>query len=84
MPKLYNKQSLYEQRHHLYDDYKHLGYNYHQNILKNVLSKEMFANILTDMPYRQFERLIEKLIDTAKSIKLHFNFTLPKNSNLQK
>ena len=84
MPKLSNVESFNSERHHLYDDYKHLGYDYHNNILKNVVSNEMFGNPVTDIPMRQLERMVEYLIDTAKQIKLHFNFTLPKNSHLQK
>lgn len=79
MPRLLNTTSLTEQRRHLYDDYKHLGYDYHRNILKNTMSDEMFSNPMNDIPFRQIERMIEYLIDTAKQIKLHFNFTLDKN-----
>lgn len=84
MSKLKNIDSFNSIRYHIYDDYKHLGYNYHNNILKNSVSNELFSNPLTDIPIRQLERMIEYLIDTAKQIKLHFNFTLPKNSHLQK
>ena len=84
MPKLKNKSLYNKKRRHLFDNYKHLGYNYHSNILKNVASNELFGNPLTDIPMRQIERMIESLIDTAKQIKLHFNFTLDKDSILQK
>lgn len=84
MPQLKNKETLNDKKHHLYDNYGHLGYDYHQNILHNVVSPEMFGNPMTDIPMRQIERMIERLIDTAKQIKLHYNFTLDKNSKLQK
>lgn len=85
MGKLKNKKAFNYKRQHIYDDYKHLGYQYHRNILKNVVSQEMFGNPITDVPLRQIERMIEKLIDTAKQIKMHFNFTIDKNADeLQK
>ena len=42
----------------------------------------MFANPINDIPFRQIERLIENLIDSVKSIKLHYAFAHDKNSKL--
>ena len=80
MAKLTNITDLRYSEHHRYDNYTNLGYKYEQNIMKNVLSPEMFANPLNDILFRQVERLIEFLINQVKRIKLEYNFTLPKNS----
>lgn len=82
MPKLKNMKSFYEFEDHLFDKYTSLGYDYHRNILKNVLSEEMFANPLNDSPYRQIERLVERLVDEVKQIKLSYAYALPKDSKL--
>lgn len=80
MAKLTYIENLRQAEHHAFDNYTNLGYDYKQNIMKNVLSPEMFANPLNDVPYRQIERMIEFLVDQVKRIKLEYNFTLPKNS----
>lgn len=82
MSKLKNRDTFFELENNIYNNYKNLGYNYEQNILKNVLSQEMFANPANDVPLRQLERIIEFLINQVKRIKLEYNFTLPKNSKL--
>lgn len=68
--------------HHEFDEYKSLGYSYERNILKNVVSPELFSNPVNDVPYRQIERLFEFLIDKVRQIKLTYAYTLPKNSKL--
>lgn len=78
--RLQNIESFREVEHHASDNYTNLGYDYKRNIMKNVLSSEMFANPLNDISYRQIERMIEFLIDQVKRIKLEYNLTLPKNS----
>ena len=80
MAKLTNIDSFFEDEKHINDNYTGLGYNYERNIMKNVLSPEMFTNPLNDTPLRQIERMFEFLINQVKRIKLEFNFTLPKNS----
>lgn len=62
------------------DNYTSLGYRYKGNILKNVLSPELFANPLNDIPLRQIERLIEFLVDQVKRIKIVYAIALDKNS----
>ena len=78
MPKLKYIDSFHEE--HLYDNYTNEGYDYHRNLLNKVVSQEMFANKLNDIPLRQIERLIEHLIDAVKQIKLQYAIAFPKNS----
>ena len=80
MPKLKYIDSFHEEEKHLYDNYTNEGYDYHRNLLNKVVSQEMFANKLNDIPLRQIERLIEHLIDAVKLIKLQYAIAFPKNS----
>ena len=80
MPKFKYIESLTDREDHIYDDYKNLGYNYKQHILKNVLSPELFGNPINDINYRQIEKLYEHLIDAVKQIKLTYAYTYPKNA----
>lgn len=82
MARISNLTSFSEKKHHFYDNYKNQGYQYENNIMRNVLSPEMFANPLNDVPMRQIERLIENLINAVRKIKLHFAITFDKNSKL--
>ena len=82
MSKLKYTDSFFEKEQHSFDNYTNLGYNFEQNIFKNVLSEEMFANAANDIPFRQLERLIEFLVNQVKRIKLEYNYVLPKNSKL--
>lgn len=78
--KLKHKDEFFYEENHVFDNYTNLGYKFEQNIMKKVLSPEMFANPMNDIPIRQIERLIEFLVNQVKRIKLEYNFTLPKNS----
>ena len=69
MPKLENLDSFREATDHMYDSKSNQGYNYERNILKNVISPELFANPLNDTNLRQIERLIEYLINSVRKIK---------------
>lgn len=80
MSKLKYKDSYFQEEKHFNDNFTNLGYDYEKNIMKNVLSQEMFANPVNDIPMRQLERMVEFLINQVKRIKLEYNFTLPKNS----
>ncbi len=80
MAKLKYTDSFFEDENHIHDNYTNLGYDFDRNIMKNVLSPEMFANPVNDTPIRQLERMFEFLIHQVKRIKLEYNFTLPKNS----
>lgn len=77
----YRDEFFYDEQ-HIFDKYTNLGYEYEQNIMKNVLSPEMFSNPMNDIPIRQLERIVEFLVNQVKRIKLEYNFTLPKNSKL--
>ena len=80
MSKLKFTESYFEDEKHIHDNFTNLGYDFDRNIMKNVLSPEMFANPVNDTPIRQLERMFEFLIHQVKRIKLEYNFTLPKNS----
>ena len=80
MPKLKYIKSFKEDLNHINDLHLNMGYNYEHNILKNVVSQELFLNPVNDTPYRQIERLIEHLINEVKQIKLSYAFAFPKNS----
>ena len=82
MSRINGLDSFNERKEHIYDDYKHLGYAYERNILRHVLSPEIFANPLNDTPMRQIERLFENLINAVRKIKLHYAITFDKNSKL--
>ncbi|WQJ53489.1 MAG: hypothetical protein [Wendovervirus sonii] len=80
MAKFKKFDTFFESEHHFNDVYTNLGYDFDSNIMKNVLSPEMFANPANDTPLRQIERLIEFLVHQVKRIKLEYDFTMPKNS----
>lgn len=80
MPKFKYLDTFTETEDHLYDEYKNLGYHYEHNILKNVISPELFGNPLNDAAFRQIERLFEFLINAVRQIKLSYAFTYPKNA----
>lgn len=69
----------HEEVHHFMDVKTSTGYDYHGNLLKNVISPELNANPMQDINYRQIERLIEWLIDSVKRIKLVYAVALDKN-----
>lgn len=80
MAKLKYIDSYFEDEKHFNDNFTNLGYNFERNIMKNVVSPEMFGNPVNDTPIRQIERMIEFLVNQVKRIKLEYNFALPKNS----
>ena len=82
MAKLHQIESFNEITDHVHDHYTGLGYVYERNLLKNVVSQELFANPLNDIPMRQLERMIEDLVNKVKNIKLQYSIALPKNSKL--
>ena len=66
---------------HAQDNYTNLGYHFWENgILNRVISRELFANPLQDVPYRQIERLIESLVQTAKQIRTQFSIAHEKDT----
>lgn len=82
MPKIDGTDTLTGVKDHIYDDYRNLGYDYRRNILRHMLTPEMFANPLNDTPMRQIERMVENLLDAVRKIKLHYALTFDKNSKL--
>lgn len=79
MPKL-TYLDTFKKTNNIHDHYTNQGYEYHQNLLKKVVSQEMFANPVNDASYRQIERLFEHLIDAVKQIKLAYAFTFIKQN----
>lgn len=82
MSKLRHLNSFTEDIDHEYDEYKSSGYKFERNILKNVISPELFSNPVNDTPLRQIEKLFEYLIDRVRQIKLTYAYMFPKNSKL--
>ena len=90
MPKLKNVASFHEEQDHLISfliplhsyQYNYLLNNLKNNTIIDLVSTEMFANKLNDIPMRQIERLVERLVNEVKQIKLHYAIALPKNSKL--
>lgn len=82
MPKITYINSFKDEEKHIFDNYTNLGYQYEHNLLNKVVSQEMFANPINDVPYRQIERLLENLVNQVKQIKLQYAIALPKNSKL--
>ena len=52
MAKLKYTYSFFEKEKHIHDNFTNLGYEFDRNIMKNVLSPEMFANPVNDTPFR--------------------------------
>lgn len=67
---------------HFMDIMRNKGYDYHGNLLKNVISPELNANPKHDISFRQVERLIEHLIDSVKRIKLTYAIAYDKDDRL--
>ena len=82
MPRIKELKHFNEKKDHFYDDYKNLGYDWKRNIMRNVLTPEIFANPMNDTLFRQVERLFELLIDMARQVKLQNALTYPKDSEL--
>lgn len=76
------KSYTYSQR-HAQDKFNNIGYRYwERGILNRVLSHELFSNPKQDTPYRQIERLIVYLVDTAKQIRTQFSIAHEKDTIL--
>ncbi len=52
MPKIKNKDSFTEYTDHMYDNIKGDGFDYERHILMNVVSPELFGNVLNDTNFR--------------------------------
>ena len=76
------KSYTYNQR-HAQDKFRNLGYKYwEKGILNRVLSRELFSNPKQDISYRQIERLIVYLVNTAKQIRTQFSIAHDKDTIL--
>jgi hypothetical protein len=73
MPRRTSSKGLHYDQKHFRDAYKGVGYNYHGNILRNMLSNELFSNPTQDAFLRGIEVLLETLIDSVKNIKRHMS-----------
>jgi hypothetical protein len=66
---------------HAQDKLSNLGYKYWENgILNRVISRELFSNPIQDVPFRQIERLIESLVNTAKQVRIQFSIAHDKDT----
>ena len=76
------RNSLYQTVYNRKDKRLHLGYMYKGNLLKRVLSNQMFgANPLLDAFIAYIERYIYEHIEAVKQIKIFANPALDKNEN---
>ena len=80
MPRFTQITSFNEEEHHIYDNYRNLGYNYEHHIFKNVLSPKLFGNPINDILYRQLEKLIEHLVNAVKQIKVSVSYIHDKHA----
>jgi len=68
---------------HAQDNFTNLGYRYwEKGILNRVISRELFSNPIQDTPFRQIERLIEYLVNTAKQVRIQFSIAHDKDTIL--
>ena len=81
MPQRVTTTELHTEIKHARDAYKGVGHDYHGNILRNMLSNELFSNPTQDAFLWGIEVLIEELIDSVKTIKKHFSIAHKKGGN---
>lgn len=67
---------------HANDVYSNLGYDYRENIFKNTLSKQLFANDKSAKILNEIQKLVFFLIEEVKVLKTRFVFALDKDSKL--
>jgi hypothetical protein len=66
---------------HAQDKLRNMGYKYwEKGVLNRVLSRELFSNPIQDVPYRQIERLIVQLVNTAKQVRTQFSIAHDKDT----
>lgn len=76
------RNSLYQPLYNRKDQRLHLGYNYKQNLMRRVLSNQMFgANPVLDMFIAYLEVFVYEHIEAVKQIKIFANPALDKNEN---
>lgn len=76
------RNSLYQTVYNRKDKRLHLGYKYKGNLMKRVLSNQLFgANPLLDAFIAYIEQYIYEHIEAVKQIKIFANPALDKNEN---
>jgi len=76
------RNSLYQMVYNRKDKRLHLGYMYKNNLMKRVLSNQMFgANPILDSFIAYIEAYIYEHIEAVKQIKIFANPALDKNEN---
>jgi len=76
------RNSLYQPVYNRKDQRLHLGYAYKNNIMKRVLSNQMFgANPVLDKFISDLQGYIYEHIEAVKQIKIFANPALDKNEN---
>jgi len=78
-PEFYNKFSHTYYINHRNDNIGHTGYNFLGNVLTNSLSKIFFIEDKRDGILMKLERCINFMIDSVKTIKKSYNWTLEKS-----
>jgi len=77
---LINKKPKMYYAHHFRDNKSGLGYDYHNNVFKKTMSKEIFSNETTAKMILKMEIMIDYLIDAVKQIPLQFSIAHDKES----
>lgn len=76
------RNSLYQTVYNRKDQRLYLGYKYKDNLMKKVLSNQMFgANPVLDVFIAYLEKYIYEHIEAVKQIKIFANPALDKNEN---
>jgi len=70
----------YEQANHLNDNFKNLGYDYRNQILKKTTSPELWANPLQTSFYGRIEGMLTMVLEQVKSIKKTFSYAHDRDS----
>lgn len=76
------RNSLYQSVYNRKDQRLHLGYKYKGNLMKRVLSNQMFgSNPIVDAFIAFIEQYVYEHIESVKQIKVFANPALDKNEN---
>lgn len=76
------RNSLYQTVYNRKDKRLHLGYKYKDNLMKRILSNQMFgANPVLDKFIADMESFLYEHIEAVKQIKIFANPALDKNEN---
>lgn len=75
-----NRKSYYNAAKHKQDKLDNLGYNYTGKILKSTTSPVLWGNPMQEPIFNEFEKLLNYLIESTKSIKKTFSIAHDKNT----